>query len=82
VTIIKGQSRESGNIEYTRRKQTKQKQSAICVGHNYAQIYTNNVNKTCAPLQTTGGKDEPEIVTDLMMIMQLSNFHQKHYAIY
>jgi len=23
---------------------------------------TNNVNKTCALLQTTGGKDEPNIV--------------------
>ena len=26
------------------------------------QTNTNNVNKTRAPLQTTGGKDEPNIV--------------------
>jgi len=26
---------------------------------------TNNVNKTCALLQTTGGKDEPKIATDI-----------------
>ena len=31
-------------------------------GHNYAQTNTNNVNTTCALLQTTGGKDEPNIV--------------------
>jgi hypothetical protein len=30
--------------------------------HHYAQTCTNNVNKTCALLQTTGGKDEPNIV--------------------
>jgi fido (protein-threonine AMPylation protein) len=30
----------------TRRRQTKQKHSTICVGHPYAQANTNNVNKT------------------------------------
>ena len=34
----------------------------MCVGHHYPQANTNNVNKTCALLQTTGGKDEPTIV--------------------
>jgi hypothetical protein len=34
-----------------------------CVGHHYAQTNTNNVNKTLALIQTTGGKDEPNIVT-------------------
>ena len=29
---------------------------------NYTQANTNNVNKTWAVLQTTGGKDEPNIV--------------------
>jgi len=29
----------------------------ICVGHHYAQINTNNVNKTCALFQITGDKD-------------------------
>ena len=34
----------------------------MCVGHHYPQASTNNVNKTSALLQTTGGKDEPTIV--------------------
>ena len=33
----------------------------MCVGHHYPQANTNNVNKTWALLQTTGGKDEPTI---------------------
>jgi hypothetical protein len=33
------QSRETGNLGYTRRRKTKQKHNTICVGHN-------NVNKT------------------------------------
>jgi hypothetical protein len=32
------------------------------VGHHYPQANTNNVNKTRALLQTTGGKDEANIV--------------------
>ena len=56
------QSRETGNIGYTKRRKTKQKHNTICVGHHYAQTNTNNVNKTWALLQTTGGKDEPNIV--------------------
>jgi hypothetical protein len=31
--------------------------------HHYAQACTNNVNKTCALLQTTGGKDKLNIVS-------------------
>ena len=38
------------------------KKNTICVGHHYTQTNTNNVNKTRALLQTTGGKDEPNIV--------------------
>ena len=49
----KGQSRETGNIEYTRRRQTKQTHNTICVGKHYTQINTNNVNKTRAFIQTT-----------------------------
>jgi hypothetical protein len=30
-----GQYRETGNIGYTRPKQTKQKHNTICIGHNY-----------------------------------------------
>jgi hypothetical protein len=44
---------------------TKKKHNTICVGHHYAQTNTNNVNKTWSLIQTTGGKDEPEIVTDI-----------------
>ena len=29
----------------------------MCVAHHYPQANTNNVNKTCALLQTTGGKE-------------------------
>ena len=36
--------------------------NTICVGHHHTQANTNNVNKTLALLQTTGGKDEPNIV--------------------
>jgi hypothetical protein len=35
---------------------TKQKHNTICAGHYYTQTSTNNVNKICALLQTTGGK--------------------------
>ena len=38
------------------------KNNTICVGHHYAQTNTNKVNKTCSLLQTTGGKEEPNIV--------------------
>ena len=34
----------------------------MCAGHHFPQANTNNVNKTCALLQTTGDKDEPTIV--------------------
>jgi hypothetical protein len=51
----KGQSRETGNIEYTRRRKIKQKHNTLCFGHHYVQTNTNNVNKTCALLQTTEG---------------------------
>jgi len=42
-------------------KQSK-KHNTTCVWHHYAQTNTNNVNKTCALLQTTAGKDESNIV--------------------
>jgi len=40
------QSRETGNIGYTRRRQTKQKHNTICVGHHFTQANAYNVNKT------------------------------------
>ena len=42
--------------------QDDEKHNTICVGHHCTQTNTNNVNKTCILLQTTGGKDEPNIV--------------------
>jgi hypothetical protein len=56
--ITNGQSTETGNIGYTRWKQETQRHNIICVGNHYTQTNTNNVNKTSALLQTTGGKDE------------------------
>jgi hypothetical protein len=67
-----GQNRETGNIVYTRRRQTKQRHITMC-GHHYTQTNTNNVNKAWALLQTntnnvnkawallqtTRGKDKP-----------------------
>ena len=48
---------------YKKRRQTTQnKRNTKCTGRHYAQTNTNNVNKTSALLQTTGGKDEPNIV--------------------
>ena len=58
VYKINAQSRETGSICYTRRRQTTQKHSTICARHHYAPKNTNNVNKTWALLQTTGGKYE------------------------
>ena len=51
-------------------KQQQKNHNTIYVGHHYTQTNTNNVNKRCALLQTTVGKDEPnivftEIVTDI-----------------
>ena len=60
-TITNGQYRETGNIWYTRRRKTKQKHNTICVGHHYTKTNINNVRKDTILLQTTGGKDEPNI---------------------
>ena len=38
-----GQSRETGNIGYTKRRQSKQKHNTIGVGHHYTHTNTNNV---------------------------------------
>ena len=64
----KRQSRETGNIGYTRRRKTKQKHNTICVGYHYMQTNTNNVNNTSALLQTAGGKDKPNIVLKLVIV--------------
>jgi hypothetical protein len=40
-------------------KQQQQKHNTKCAEHHYTQTNTNNVYRTWALLQTTGGKDEP-----------------------
>ena len=60
--IKNGQYRETGNIVYTIQRKTKQKHNTICVGHHYTQTNLNKINKTWTLLQTTGDKDEPNIV--------------------
>jgi len=42
--INNGQSKETDRIGYTRRKQEKQIRIAICVGHQFTQANTYNVN--------------------------------------
>jgi hypothetical protein len=46
VAIKNGQSRETGNIGYNRRRQTKQEHNTLCVGHHYRQTNIHNVNNT------------------------------------
>ena len=41
--------------------QDDEKHNTICVGHNHMQTNTNDANKTCSLLQTTGGNDELNI---------------------
>ena len=50
----------NSHIGYTRLSKIKQKQkhNIICVGHHYAQTNINNVNRTWALMQTTGGRGE------------------------
>jgi glucose dehydrogenase len=60
VVAQNGQSIETGNADHTRQRiKTKEKQTKN--EHNVrwtqlSQANTNNVNKTCAFSQTTGGK--------------------------
>jgi len=44
------------------KNKSKTKHNTISVEHHYTQTNTNNVNKTRALLQKTGGKNEPNIV--------------------
>ena len=46
---------------YDTRDEDKQKHNMGQVWLHYAQVNTNNVNKTLALLQTTGGKEGPNI---------------------
>jgi hypothetical protein len=49
-----------------------QSNNTICVGQHYAQANTNNVNKTWALPQTTGGKDEPNNVNKTWALPQIT----------
>ena len=46
----------------TQEEEKQSKHNTICVGHHYTQTNTYDVNKTWVLLQTTGGKDEQNIV--------------------
>ena len=46
----------------TKGTQDEDKHNTICIVHHCVQKNTNNINKTLALLQTTGGKAEPNIV--------------------
>ena len=48
------------NWQHRRRKKT-HKHNTICVVHHYTLTNTDNVNKKRVLLQTTGGKDKPNI---------------------
>ena len=60
--------------QFTRRRQPKQKtqHNTVYVGQHYAQTNTNNVDKTGVLLQTTGGKDDPNIVSNQMIVFVIS----------
>ena len=60
--IKNGQSRETNNIWYTKRRNTQQKYDTTRVGHHHMQANTNNTNKTCSLRQTAGGNREPIVV--------------------
>jgi hypothetical protein len=70
--IINIREHQRGNQKWTiqrnwqqsvhKTKRNKHQRNTIYATHRYAQTHTNNVNKTCAFLQTTGGKEEPNIV--------------------
>jgi hypothetical protein len=62
-TIHRNWQRRSHKTKNKNQTKTSKKPNAMCVGHHSPQANTNNVNKTWALLQTTGGKDEPTIVS-------------------
>ena len=53
AAIRKEKSRETGNMGYTKRRKTKHKHNTTCAGHHSTQTNTDNLNKTCALLQTS-----------------------------
>jgi hypothetical protein len=56
------QRNRQNRVHKTKTNKTKT-QHSLCWTHHYAQTNTNNVNKICTFLQTTEGKDEPNIIS-------------------
>jgi len=54
--------RNGQNCVHKTQDENKQIKNTICGGRHYTQTNTNNINKKWALLQTTRGKDEPNIV--------------------
>jgi hypothetical protein len=52
-------------------QQDEEKHNTIRVGHHYAQTIPKNVNKTCALIQTTVGKDEPNAVFFFVVVAEV-----------
>ena len=59
--IPKGQSKMDNQEKLATYEEKQSKNTTQC-GHHYTQTNTNNVNKTLTLLQTTGDKDELNIV--------------------
>ena len=49
-------NQEKLTTQCTQDEERKKTQNTVCVGHHYMQTNTNNINKTSALLQITGGK--------------------------
>ena len=62
--IINGQSRETGSIGYTSRRQTKQKHNTTCVGLHYKQTNTTNLRREQQEVKLNRTFNT-EIVTDI-----------------
>ena len=67
--IPKGQSKKDNPKKLatsgTQYEEKQNKNTTPCVGHHYMQTNTNNVNKTCTLLQTTGGKDKQNMYSSV-----------------
>ena len=62
-------------VHKTNTNKTNQIQNTICGGHHYSQQNRNNVNKIWVLIQTTGGKDEPDIVFMLKLQRTSRHYH-------
>ena len=76
--MIKAREYRSGNQIWTCQRNTgytrrKKKHNTICIRNHYTETNTNNVNKTYDLLQTTGGKEESNIVFMLVNYLLISS---------